>query len=399
MTTANDKPEWAQSKREKDNARRVAEGLKPRRRIMPWIILALIVAGVVAFFVLRPPAPAPEVETAEATPTVRQILTSEVTEIAPNTLRQFVKVTGSLVPAEQSVVASQAAGRVVSVAVRQGDSVSEGQILVEIDRVNLALQAEQQRATANATRAQLVSSQQQLERTEELARQGLATPSALEQARSATAALEANLTALDSAVAAAELALENATVKAPIDGIVSERSVEPGQTITAGTPLFTLVNLDEMDFQASASVNSSALVSPGQTASVTATGLDNQTFEGEVTRVSPVAQTGTRTVPIFISIANDEGRLRGGMFATGQITVAEKVDAIAVPATALREDADGNFVLKLDNGTLVRQAVELGDQWDRGATIEVTGLAAGDVVITAPLTELSAGEAYEMIEG
>lgn len=398
MTTANDKPEWAQSKREKDNARRVAEGLKPRRRIIPWIILALIVAGVVAFFVLRPPAPAPEVETAEATPTVRQILTSEVTEIAPNTLRQFVKVTGSLVPAEQSVVASQAAGRVVSVAVRQGDSVSEGQILVEIDRVNLALQAEQQRATANATRAQLVSSQQQLERTEELARQGLATPSALEQARSATAALEANLTALDSAVAAAELALENATVKAPIDGIVSERSVEPGQTITAGTPLFTLVNLDEMDFQASASVNSSALVSPGQTASVTATGLDNQTFEGEVTRVSPVAQTGTRTVPIFISIANDEGRLRGGMFATGQITVAEKVDAIAVPATALREDADGNFVLKLDNGTLVRQAVELGDQWDRGATIEVTGLAAGDVVITAPLTELSAGEAYEMVE-
>ena len=398
MTTANNKPEWAQSKREKDNARRVAEGLKPRRRIIPWIILALIVAGVVAFFVLRPPAPAPEVETAEATPTVRQILTSEVIEIAPNTLRQFVKVTGSLVPAEQSVVASQAAGRVVSVAVRQGDSVSDGQILVEIDRVNLALQAEQQRATANATRAQLVSSQQQLERTEELARQGLATPSALEQARSATAALEANLTALDSAVAAAELALENATVKAPIDGIVSERSVEPGQTITAGTPLFTLVNLDEMDFQASASVNSSALVSPGQTASVTATGLDNQTFEGEVTRVSPVAQTGTRTVPIFISIANDEGRLRGGMFATGQITVAEKVDAIAVPATALREDADGNFVLKLDNGTLVRQAVELGDQWDRGATIEVTGLATGDVVITAPLTELSAGEAYEMVE-
>lgn len=396
MTTANNKPEWAQSKREKDNARRVAEGLKPRRRIIPWIILALIVAGVVAFFVLRPPAP--EVETAEATPTVRQILTSEVTEIAPNTLRQFVKVTGSLVPAEQSVVASQAAGRVVSVAVRQGDSVSDGQILVEIDRVNLALQAEQQRATANATRAQLVSSQQQLERTEELARQGLATPSALEQARSATAALEANLTALDSAVAAAELALENATVKAPIDGIVSERSVEPGQTITAGTPLFTLVNLDEMDFQASASVNSSALVSPGQTASVTATGLDSQTFEGEVTRVSPVAQTGTRTVPIFISIANDEGRLRGGMFATGQITVAEKVDAIAVPATALREDADGNFVLKLDNGTLVRQAVELGDQWDRGATIEVTGLATGDVVITAPLTELSAGEAYEMVE-
>ncbi|KKB75786.1 hypothetical protein VW35_18580 [Devosia soli] len=399
MTTAHEKPEWAQSKREKANARRVAEGLKPKRRILPWIVLALVVAGIVAFFVLRPPAPAPVTETADTAPTVRQILKSEVTEIAPTTLRQTAKVTGSLVPAEQSVVAAEAAGRVLSVSVRPGDSVQEDQTLVEIDQANLALQLDQQRATADATRAQLVSSQQQLERTEELARQGLATPSALEQARSATAALQANLAALESAVQTAELALNNTTVRAPITGIVSERSVDPGQTISAGTPLFTLVNLDNMEFQASASVNSSALVSPGQPVTVSVTGLDNETFDGEVTRVNPVAQAGTRTVPIYISLENSQGKLRGGMFATGEITVAEKTDAIAVPATALREDAEGSFVLKLDNGTLVRQAVTPGTTWDRGATVEVEGLAAGDVVVTAPLTELSAGEAYEQIEG
>lgn len=396
MTTAHEKPEWAQSKREKENARRVAEGLKPRRRIMPWIVLGLIVVGGVAFFVLRPP-PAPET-VAEAAPVVRQVLRSEITAIAPATLRQRVKVTGTLVPAQQAVVAAQAGGQVLSVAVRPGDSVKEGQVLVEIDQANLALQLAQQRATADATRAQLVSSRQQLERTEELARQGLTSPSALEQARSATAALEANMTALESAVSVAELALSNATVRAPIDGIVSDRSVEAGQTIATGTALFTLVNLREMDFQASASVNSSALVSPGQAVDVTATGLDNQTFAGEVTRVNPVAQTGTRTVPIYISIDNASGRLRGGMFATGQITVVEKTGAIAVPAQALREDAEGEFVLKLDNGTLVRQGVEAGTAWDRGALVEVTGLNAGDVVITAPLTELSAGEAYEIVE-
>lgn len=397
MTTAHEKPEWAQSKREKENARRVAEGLKPKRRIGPWIVLGLIVVGGVVFFMTRPPAPEP-VEVADTSAVARQILSSEITEIAPQTLRQMVKVTGSLVPAQQAVVASQAAGRVLSVAVRPGDSVEEGQVLVEIDRENLALQLAQQRATADATRAQLVSSQQQLERTEELGRGGLASPSALEQARSATAALEANLTALESAVQSAELALSNATVRAPIDGIVSERSVEPGQTIAAGTALFTLVNLEEMDFQASASVNSSAQVSPGQSVEVTATGLDNQTFEGEVTRVNPVALAGTRTVPIYISIDNQSGLLRGGMFATGQITVLESADAIAVPATAIREDADGNFVLKLDNGTLVRQAVEKGTLWDRGSVVEVTGLNLADVVITAPLTELSAGDAYEIVE-
>jgi membrane fusion protein, multidrug efflux system len=86
------------------------------------------------------------------------------------------------------------------------------------------------------------------------------------------------------------------------------------------------------------------------------------------------------------------------MFATGQIVVSEKADAIAVPATALREDADGEFVLKLDNGTLVRQAIEPGEAWNRGATVEVTGLNAGDLIVSAPLAELAAGSAYEIVE-
>lgn len=400
MTNTHDKPEWAQSKREKKNAERVAQGLKPRRRIMPWIILAIIVVAVVAFFVTRPPAPAPVVEEAAAAePQAVQLLRSEVTEIAPATLRETARVTGSLVPARQSAVASQASGQVLSVPVRPGDAVAEGDVLAEIDRKNLELQLAQQRATADATRAQLVSSQQQLQRTEELARQGLATPSALEQARSATSALEANLAALQSAVQTAELALSNATVYAPLDGVVSERSVEPGQSITAGTPLFTIVNLEQMEFQASASVNSSALVRPEQAVTVSVTGLGNETFEGKVTRVNPVAVTGTRTVPIYIELENPDGRLRGGMFATGEITVAEVADAIAVPVAAIREDAEGQFVLKLVDGTLTRQAVETVKTWQRGSIAEVTGLAAGDMVVTAPLADLSDGQAYELMEG
>lgn len=397
MTTASEKPEWAQSKREKDNARRIAAGQKPRRRLMPWIVLAVIIAAVVGFVLTRPPAP--EVEIASTEPVTQQLLQSEVAVIAPTLLSQRARVTGTLVPGRVSSVASQASGRVLSVAVRPGDSVRAGDILAEIDRATLELQLNQQRATADATRAQLLSSQQQLERTQELARQGLASPSTLEQARSGTAALEANLVALESAVQGAEIALNNASVPAPFDGIISERSVEPGQTISAGTPLFTVVNLEEMEFQAAASVNSSALVAPGQAVAVSVTGLDGRVFEGTVTRVNPVAVAGTRTVPIYVSLHNAEGALRGGMFATGQITVAEKPDAIAILATALREDAEGHFVLKLENGVLVRQAVEPGTAWDRGRLVEVTGLTAGDQVVAAALSELSAGQAYELIEG
>ncbi|QQR39724.1 efflux RND transporter periplasmic adaptor subunit [Devosia rhizoryzae] len=399
MSSAHDKPEWAQSRREKRNAERVAQGLKPRRRIWPWIVLLLIVAAVVAFIFLNP-APAPvETAAAEEAAIVRQIRQSETITMAPATLSETVKVTGTLVPAQLSDVASQASGRVMAVLVRPGDTVNEGDVLAQIDRATLELQLSQQRATASATRAQFESSQQQLERTEQLATQGLASPSVLEQARSATAALQAQLDALQTGVETAELALDNATVTSPLSGVVASRSVEPGQTIQAGTPLFNVVNLEEMEFQAAASVNSSALVNAGQTATVTVTGLEGQQFTGQVSRVNPVALTGTRTVPIYIELDNSEGALRGGMFATGNITVMEQADAMAIPSSALREDAEGQFVLMLEGETLARKPVETVREWNRGSLVEVTGLAAGDVVVSAALTELQPGDRFSLLEG
>lgn len=399
MSTAHDKPEWAQSRRDKMNAERVAQGLKPKRRIWPWILLAIIVAGVAAMFLLAPPPPAVEEKPADEAAIVRQLRTDETRTIAPTTLRETVKVTGTLVPAQRADVASQASGRVIAVMVRPGDSVKEGDVLAQIDRASLELQLNQQRATANATRVQLQSSQQQLERSEQLARQGLTSPSALEQARSSTAALAAQVDALGSAVEAAELALDNATVVSPVTGIVSSRSVEPGQTIQAGTPLFTVVNLERMQFDASGSVNSSARVAAGQDAVITVTGLDNMEFAGKVSRVNPVAVSGTRTVPIYIDLDNAESSLRGGMFATGQIVVAEKENALAISASALREDAEGHYVLKLVDNVLVRQPIELQREWNRGSQIEVTGLSEGDVIVSAPLSDLAADDAVTLVEG
>lgn len=399
MSAAHEKPEWAQSRHEKRNAERVAQGLKPKRRIGPWIVLGVIVVAIVAFIFLRP-APAPVEEApAEQAAVVRQLRQSETSTIEPTVLRETVKVTGTLNPAQRSDVASQASGRVIAVMVRPGDTVAEGAVLAQIDREQLELQLKQQRANANATRAQLQSSEQQLERTEQLAIQGNASPSALDQARSATAALVAQVDALDSAVATAELALENATVKSPLSGIISSRSVEPGQTIQAGTALFTIVNLDQMEFEAAASANSSAQVTSGQNATVSVTGLGGQEFPGVVSRVNPVAVSGTRTVPIYIDLDNEGGVLRGGMFATGFITVVEQDNALAIAASALRDDAEGSYVLKLEGETLVRQPVDIVREWNRGSQIEVTGLTEGDVIVSAPLADLQPDEAFTLVEG
>lgn len=397
-TTA--KPEWAQSKRDKENLARAAQGLPPRRRRWPWVLLFLVVAAIAAAVLLQPPTPAePEAATAVADQPM-QINPNEIMTVGPQLLQRTIKVTGPLAPARQTEVTAQLAGQVISVAVQPGESVNQRDVLVQIDTESLELQLRQQRATAEATRAQLVSADRQLERTQELFDQGLAPSSTLEQARSSAEALRANLAALENQVTSAELALRNATVRAPITGTVSARSVNPGQTVGAGTSLLTIVDLSRIEFQGTAPVGSSADIRPGQTVTVTVEGLPGRTFTGVVERVNPVAMAGTRTIPVYIALDNLRGLLRGGMFATGQIVVSEQQDAIAIPSAALREDAEGSFVLKLEGDELVRQAVELGPQWDRGRLVEVTaGLEQGDVIVSVPLSQLEPGDQIIRVGG
>ena len=404
MTTDYSKPEWAQSKREKDNAARVSAGLKPRRR-WPWMMLALIVIVIVIaaatgwYVVNQRQAPAPVAEAEVAAP-VMQINPSEITTIQPQTLSRTVRVTGSLAPQRQTQLATQVSGQVVAVMARPGDAVSEGDVLLQLDTESLRIQLDQQTSTAEATRAQLVLAESQLSRTTDLIARGLTAASGIEQVQSSADALRANLAALEGQVEAARIALQNATLKAPMDGIISERNVSTGQTVQQGATLFTIVDLATLELNASAPVGSSAQLARGQAVSVSVEGLPGQTFAGVVDRINPIAMAGTRTIPVYIVLENEQDLLRGGMFATGQIVIAERLDAFAVPEAAIREDAKGFFVLKLADGKVVRQSVEQGESWNGNRLVEiVSGLAAGDVVVTAPLMQLQPDDLVEMVEG
>jgi multidrug efflux pump subunit AcrA (membrane-fusion protein) len=120
---------------------------------------------------------------------------------------------------------------------------------------------------------------------------------------------------------------------------------------------------------------------------------------GTVDRINPVANEGSRFIPVHIRLDNLDGRLWGGMFATGSILVREGAGLVALPATAIREDAEGRFVLKLEDGKLVRQPVESGPSWSGGRLVEIlNGVAAGDTIVSAPLTELQPDAAVVVSE-
>ena len=390
------------SKAEFERAWRERNGLPRRRRRWPWVFLALLVVAAVAAALrwqdlqkaMAPPAVAPA--PAPAAP-VMQVNRLELTVLEPQRLERTVKVIGTLFPQHQAQLSSQVSGRIEDVRALPGDSVKAGDVLVQVDVETLALELKQAQSNAAANRAQLDLAEAQLDRMLALRDRGVTSAASLDEAESNVRGLRAGLSAQEDQVAGAELRLRNATVRSPLDGRVSARAVEPGQFVGVGTPLVTVVDLTSVEMRASAAVGAGALLSPGQKVSVSVDGIPDRSFAGTVTRINPVASEGTRTIPVYVLIDNADGTLLGGMFATGRIVVEAEEDALAVPTVALREDASGQHLLVIDGGHLRARPVVTGGEWAGGLTRIVSGVSAGDKVVTAPLPTLSDGDAVEIV--
>ena len=397
------KPDWALTGRERKAETARAEGRKAPRRRWPWIVLLLAGAGAAAWVaqdrgLLGTPA-APEVTAATATPqaaaapdVVMQILPSELSEIGLSTLRDTVRITGSLGPVRQLGIPAEVAGLVQRVAKKEGQSAIEGETLVQIDLETLRNQLEQSRATADAMRAQLEYAQDQLVRTQNLVDRGVAATSNLDSSEANVRQLRANLAALEKQVSNAERSMEKATITAPFPGVVAERKVDPGAYVSPGTALMTLVDISALELEGAVPVAYGTRIETGQTVEITVDGFGDQNFIGTVERVAPVAVSGTRMLPIYATIDNPDTVLRGGMFASGLLVLDAVPDAIGIPVEAVREDDEGRFVLKREGDRVLRQPVTLGPLWERGRVAQITeGLAPGDVIVTTAMTRLQPG--------
>ncbi|GKY88060.1 efflux RND transporter periplasmic adaptor subunit [Sinisalibacter aestuarii] len=408
------KPDWAMSKRERENAARVAAGQPPkkRRRWIFWLIVLVVLVAGAGWFVQsgqfaemqaqRAAAEAEaqaEADARAARAAIIQLAPFEVTAVAPSTLVETLKITGSLAPARQVHISSEVTARVESVAVREGERVELGDVLVRFDTEALDIALTQARANAEATRVQLEKARTDFERTQDLVERGLSASNTLTAVRSALDQLTATLAAQDTLVASAQRSRDNALVRAPFSGVVSVRAVDPGEFAATGSALVTLVDLTSLEVEANAPVAYAPDLAPGLDVDLTVEGFGDRVFRGKVERVSPVALEGSRMLPVYVALENETGELRGGMFASGRIVLEARADGIGVPAGALRHDAEGAHVIVVAGDKVERRAVEVGRSWDAGAVIEIaSGLEPGDMVVTEPLPELQPGDTVELVE-
>lgn len=382
-----------------DKAPSTAKGQRGRW-FWPTVMLALA-TGVASVLLVNqiPPAPAAAAIDTPATPRAMRLHPVELVTAQPQRIEDLVRVTGTIHPVQEAAIAAQVTGLAETVAVRPGDYVDAGQLLVEVGTTDLQLQLDQQRSTMASSIVQLRAAEATLARTRLLADQGLAAQTTLDAAQAEVDQLAATIATQQSQVALAEANLLRARVMAPFSGTVASRDIEPGQIVNPGTTMVSIVDLSAVRVEVVAALKHSARIAVGQPVRLVVQGLEGRSFTGIVDRVSPIAEAGTRSVKIFLNLDNPEGVLRGGMFVTGEIVVQEQDDVIALPANAIHTRDDASYVLAVVDGVLHERPIETGTAWPSTALIEArSGIAAGDVVVGTSLSGLADGVSV-VIEG
>ncbi|MEW9526685.1 efflux RND transporter periplasmic adaptor subunit [Agrobacterium radiobacter] len=331
------------------------------------------------------------VETASMSPagTPFELTAAETAKIGTRAMVERLGISGELQPITRVVIRAREAGKIVEMNVRDGDAVQAGKLLVRFETDELQSTLLLRQSDRDAAEAELMLAMQALTRTEQLALKNIASTEQLDKVKSDVAVKTARLQSLSAQADIARLALRNAEIRAPFSGTVTRRLAEAGSRVGADGELLTLVDTSVLEAKVLVATRDIPRVALGQTAELEIDGLGGQIVKGAVDRISPVAEDGTRFVAVYLRLANRDGRLWGGMFASGSILLREKNDALVVPAIALRKDETGYHVLKVEDGHLRRQTVAVGARWNDGSLVEIAaGLKNGETILTAPLPEL-----------
>lgn len=393
-----EKPDWA-----KTNADLRRERGEKRSRLPLYVALSTVVGLGLFFGVRAMQASVPQAmdgSPVEAVSTSKYVSPTELMTVNPQTLRETVRLTGTLAPVVKEQVPALVSAPLMSVSVQVGDSVSRDTRLVRMDTTTLQLQKEQQVSSIEATEANLELAESQLRRTEDLVAKGISPASQLEQQQSSVKAMQANLKAQQGQLKLIEQQLLDARVVSPISGEVSARYVDSGQFVAAGSPMFEIVSLSRLELQANLAAAKAPALAKGMAVQVYVDGHD-RVFSGQVERISPVVSQGTQSIPVFISLDNSDGALRAGVFASAELTLSQIDDRIGVPTQAVHGgQTEQPFVLVIEDEQVVRRDVRLGSLWQSGQVREIqSGLNAGDVIVRLPLAGLTEGDRIALIGG
>jgi RND family efflux transporter MFP subunit len=311
------------------------------------------------------------------------LASTDVARSARTDLVAGLPVSGTLTPATEVLIGAPLAEVIEAVPVREGQIVRKDEMLARFRDQALA-------PAAAGADAELKAAAAEYERAQNLFKAGAMSKRDVESA-------EARWKSAQAGAAQATKMYADASVRSPIDGVVSKKYVEAGARPGIGDPMFRVVNTRRLEFEATVPSEFVRLVKPGAPVRLEVGGFPNGTLTGVVARVNATADPATRQVKVYVSVPNPTGALVGGLYAQGVIVTGAARGALAVPDAAVRVQGDSTFVYTIEAGRLSRHLVRTGVRdVDHGLTEILNGLAPGDTVIVGAVEGLATGQAIRV---
>jgi RND family efflux transporter MFP subunit len=372
------------------------------KKIAPrWIVIGVIVLALVAG-VFRALSNKSAQKAAASAPAMVQtqveLASTDVMKAELRDITQGLEVSGTVKAVNYAVIKARVAGELKEVVAREGDAVKAGDVLARIDPTEYQRRWQQAAETASAAKSQMEIAQRAWDSNKALVDQGFISKAAMDNSIASYQGAVASHKAAIAGADVARKALDDATLRAPFAGIVSGRAAQVGERVAIDAKIMELVDLSQLEVEVPLSPSESMDVRVGQTAALQVE--DRQTTVGaKVKRISPSAQTGSRSVLIYLTLDKADG-LRHGLFAKGILGMG-KSQMLAVPLSAVRTDRAQPYVQVVeqvgDQLQVAHKTVTLGVRGmdlakpESEIMVGVTGLNEGSTVLKSNVGALREG--------
>ena len=363
--------------------------LSKRNILIIVLLIALIAVGIYKFVTYKN-KPADALSTKVQANLPIELTVSDVFNALSISMTQGLPISGTLKATRSAMIKARVAGELVSLEVREGDAVRAGQIIAKVDPTEYLAKQRQAQQQAEAARAQVEIAQRQFDNNNALVNQGFISKTALDTSIANLNAAKATHQAAISALDVASKAVDDCSLKSPLNGFISQRLAQTGERVAPDTRIVEVLDLSQFELEATLTPADALSVKVGQPAKLNIEG-STQEVSAKVLRINPSAQVGSRSVLIYLGIQGHPA-LRHGLFVQGSLGT-QKIQTVVIPLESVRTDKSLPYVQVAQDGKVVHLKVSLG------AKAEVDGKVMMAVPEIAEGTQVLAMSAGALREG
>ena len=308
-----------------------------------------------------------------------ELIQQDLVPIQLGTSVNQTNFTGTIRAVNQSSIQAQVTATATQVNAKVGQSVTQGQILVRLNNQDNAARLAQSQANLAATKAQANQAKLMMQRKQRLLNQGFISKVEFEQSQVDYQAQLENVNAQQSNVDIARKADQDGIITSPINGVITKRQVEPGQTVAVGTTLFEIIDPNHLEIQAQLPSDMQAALKIGQKIEYTLQGNPNK-LTATLSRISPLADPTSRQIEFFAQPNESITSLSIGSFLEGSILGTQAISGQIIPLDTVHDLPNKPYVWLIRENKIIRQNVTVLEQRYNTNIAVVQGLKNTDLI-------------------